>query len=168
MSIVMHMELKKDQFFPHLFASETLRIKQLGAASHRFAKFLSTNVNDDLDPDRSAWSEVQWQRYLSDPRCEFYAVFCDDEPAGCAEIYREPRLMRTQGGSIRLRGFGFMPEFEHEGMGAALLTRLLEKCWSTGATRVNVRSSSAIPPAMITLCRHQGFVVAEPARRKSA
>lgn len=165
MSVVMHMELKKDQFFPNLFASESLRIKRLGATSHRFAKFLSANVVDDLDPDRSAWKESQWQSYLADPHCEFYAVFCDDEPAGCAEIFREPRLMRSKGGAIRIRSFGFMPEFEHEGMGAALLTRLLEKCWSTGATTVNVRSSSELPPAMITLCRHQGFRIAAPKRK---
>lgn len=159
MAIVMGMELEKENFFPNLFANESLRIKRLGAASFRFARFLTANVEDDIDPDRSAWKDAKWQQYLSDPHCEFYAVFCDDEPAGCAEIFREPRLMRSRGGSIRIRCFGFLPEFQHEGMGAALLTRLLEKCFSTGAARVTVRSASELPPEMISLCRYHGFTV---------
>jgi ribosomal protein S18 acetylase RimI-like enzyme len=149
--------LLKNNFFPDLFPNESLSITQLGASSFRFAQFLWNCVEGGAEEDRSSWDAVQWQHYLTDPRCEFYAVYSDHEPAGYCEIIREPRLMRAKGGAVRIKAFGLLPEFAGEGLGSKVLTRMVEKAFATGATSINLKSQSEFPAAMLAICRKQGF-----------
>ena len=151
------LELNRADFFPRLFANESLIISRLSATSYRFARFLWDNINANADEDRSGWGDAQWQHYLTDPRCEFFAVYCDDEPAGCCEIVREPKLMRATGGSVRIKAFGLFSEFSGEGLGSSLLTRMIEKSFATGADRVTLRTAQELPPEMSTMFRNQGF-----------
>ena len=150
------LELKRDDFFPSLFASESLSISRLSATAFRFARFLWDTVEGGGE-DRRSWTDIQWQDYLADPRCEFYAVFCDGEPAGCCELVRGPRLMRATGGSVRIRAFGLLPEYGGEGLGAILLTRMAEKGLATGAETISVQASQPFSEAMLTLLTRQGF-----------
>ena len=157
MSVTSKLELNRGDFFPRLFANESLTISRLSATSFRFARFLWDSIDANADEDRSGWNGAQWQHYLTDPRCEFFAVYCDDEPAGCCEIVREPKLMRATGGSVRIKAFGLFPEFSGEGLGSSLLTRMIEKSFATGADRVTLRTSQELPPEMTTMFRNQGF-----------
>ena len=157
MSVTSKLELNRGDFFPRLFANESLGISRLSATSFRFARFLWDNIDANADEDRSGWNSGQWQHYLTDPRCEFFAVYCDDEPAGCCEIVREPKLMRATGGSVRIKAFGLFPEFSGEGLGSSLLTRMVEKSFATGADRVALRTSQELPLEMTTMFRNQGF-----------
>ena len=157
MAVTSKLELNRGDFSPRLFANESLSIARLSATSYRFARFLWENINGNADEDRSGWQGPQWQHYLTDPRCEFYAVYCDDEPAGCCEIVREAKLMRATGGSVRIKAFGLFPEFAGEGLGSSLLTRIIEKSFATGADRVVLRTTQLLPPEMTTVFRNQGF-----------
>lgn len=159
MTTTSKLELRRGDFFPRLFANESLSISRLGATSFRFAKFLWECVEEGIDEDRSSWGPLQWQNYLTDPRCEFYAVYCDGEPAGCCEIICEPRLMRARGGAVSIKAFGLLPEFAGEGLGSSLLTRMVEKSFAMGATKITIRSRKELPIAMIEICRRQGFRV---------
>ena len=134
MAVTSTLELYRGDFFPRLFANESLIISRLSATSFRFARFLWDNIDANADEDRSGWNGAQWQHYLTDPRCEFFAVYCDDEPAGCCEIVRKPKLMRARGGSVRIKAFGLFPEFSGEGLGSSLLTRMIEKSFATGSS----------------------------------
>ncbi|MBT4618076.1 MAG: hypothetical protein HOB98_16665, partial [Gammaproteobacteria bacterium] len=136
MAVTSKLELNRGEFSPWLFANESLTISLLSATSYRFARFLWDNINTTADEDRSGWTGGQWQHYLTDPRCEFFAVYCDDEPAGCCEIVRESNLIRATGKSARIKTFGLFSEFSGDGLEAALLTRMIEKSFSTGAERV--------------------------------
>ena len=157
MTVISKLELNRGEFFPQLFANESLIISRLSATSFRFARFLWDNINANADEDRSGWSGTQWQHYLTDPRCEFFAVHCDDEPAGCCEIVRQPKLIRAMGGSARIKAFGFFPEFSGEGLGSALLTRMIEKSFASGADMVTLRTSQELSPQMAMMFRNQGF-----------
>ena len=157
MAVTSTLELNLGEFSPWLFANESLRISLLNATSYRFARFLWENINATVKEDRSGWSGAQWQHYLTDPRCEFFAVYCDDEPAGCCEIVRESNLVRATGGSARIKAFGLFPEFSGEGLESSLLTRMIEKSFASGADRVTLRMSSELPPEMTQTFRHQGF-----------
>ena len=157
MAVTSKLDLNRGDFFPRLFANESLIISRLSATSFRFARFLWENIDANADEDRSGWSGAQWQHYLTDPRCEFFAVYCDDEPAGCCEIVREPKLMRATGGSVRIKAFGLFPEFSGEGLGSSLLTRMIEKSFATGADRVTLRTGQELPLEMATMFRNQGF-----------
>lgn len=151
------LELTQSQFYPMLFAHESVTMTRVSATAFRFAGFLWSAVGDAATEDRSAWAGTQWQNYLSDPRCEFYAIYCDGEPAGCCELVRGPRLMRARGGVTRIKAFGLMPEYRGEGIGAAVLTRLVEKAFATGATRVSFRTKGEMSPTMLEVFSRQGF-----------
>ena len=157
MAVTSKLELTRGEFSPWLFANESLSISLLSATSYRFARFLWDNINATADEDRSGWNGAQWQHYLTDPRCEFFAVYCDDEPAGCCEIIRESNLMRATGGSARIKAFGLFSEFSGEGLESSLLTRMIEKSFATGADRVTLRAGSQLPSEMTTMFRNQGF-----------
>ena len=152
------LELKRADFFPWLFANDELAVTRLSATSYRFAQFLWDNIGQTVD-DRGGWTAADWQNHLANPEREFYAVYCDGEPAGCCELRQEPRLMRARATAMRINAFGLLPEFSGEGLGAALLTRMIEKSFASGATRVTISSSDQIPESMLALCRRQGFQV---------
>jgi GNAT superfamily N-acetyltransferase len=151
--------LKRSEFFPHLYASETLNINRLSATSFRFAMFLWEAIGRGATEDRAHWYGAQWQHYLADPRCEFYAVYCDGEPAGCVEIVVEQRLMRTAGGSVRLKAFGLLPEFEGDEISSAILTRIAEKAFAKGAMELTLRTGEVLPDRTLLMFRQQGFRV---------
>lgn len=154
------MELSKNDFFPNLFGNEHLSIVRVSATSWRFARFLWQNVDDGAE-DRSGWEARAWQQHLSVPGVEFYAVYSDEEPAGCFELMRAPRLIRESGGAARVLGFGLLPEFSGEGLGAALLTRVAEKAFATGANKLTFSSDRELSKAMRLICRSHGFRILE-------
>ena len=154
------LELSKADFFPDLFADEALSVSRLTTTSWRFAAFLWTNV-DHGGEDRSSWAADQWRNQLAVPGLEFYAVFSDQEPAGCCEILRAPRLMTAKGGVARFNSFGLLPEFVGEGLGSVLMTRMVEKAFATGASKLTMSTARDLPPAMLRICRSQGFRILE-------
>ena len=157
MTVISKLELNRGEFFPQLFANESLTIFRLSATSFRFARFLWDNINANANEDRLGWSGTQWQHYLTDPRCEFFAVYCDDEPAGCCEIVRLPKNIRAMGWSVRIKAFGLFPEFSEEGLECSLLTRMIEKSFATGAEKVTFRTVQELPPGITAMFRNQGF-----------
>jgi ribosomal protein S18 acetylase RimI-like enzyme len=156
---VTKMELRQDEFFPKLWANESLSVQRLTATSCRFAAFLWGDIDTGNGEDRAEWDNAHWQFHLSSPGSEFYAVYCDGEPAGFAEIKRSARLMNSKGGAARIEAFGLLPEFSGEGLGSSLLTRVVEKCFATGAASVTLKSEIGLPLELIEICRRQGFRV---------
>lgn len=159
--VVTRMELVKQEFFPDLFANEALEMQRLSATSWRFAAFLWRNIGDGADGDRSTWDGRAWQNHLSTPGLEFHVVYCDGEPAGCCEVLRARRLQKSLGGSARLTGFGLLPEYIGDGLAPAMLTRMAEKAFATGADRLVVSSDKPLSPTMKYICRNQGFRILE-------
>ena len=150
-------EITREHFFPDLFAVSSLEIRQLGASAHRFAQFLWREIDGEAEETRAGWSNQQWQNYLADPRCEFYAVFCDGEPAGASELVREPTLMRDSGGKVRIKVFGLFPEYAGEGLGAAVLTRMVEKGFAAGGGVVQFQSKREIEGGILALLKRLHF-----------
>ena len=72
--------------------------------------------------------------------------------------------MQDRGGTVHVEAFGLLPEFIGEGLGPALLTRVVEKAFATGASRIVISSSTMDSVTLQRLFRSQGFTVlsAEP------
>ena len=153
------MELHKDWFFPSLFANDLLEIRRLSSASVRFAAFLWQSSNAQTVDDRSMWSQTHWHNHLASPAYEFYVIYCEHEPAGCAEIKRATRLMLNKGGVAEIVSIGLLPEFKGEGLGSDLLTRIVEKTLATGAARVRINAAANIDKTARRLLQNQGFRV---------
>ena len=151
-------ELHKEDFFPQLFANDLISVRRVSATSCRFAAFLWTNIERSTHEARADWTLTAWQTHLSDPATEFYAVYCDGEPAGCFELARAKRLMQSKGGTAKVVALGLMPEFIGDDLGPDLLTRVIEKVLATGAERITIESERLTDPVVSRLLRSQGFV----------
>ncbi len=154
------MELSRANFFPRLWANENLSMQRLGASASRFAAFLWENIGDGAPDDRGAWTLANWAKHISQPQCQFYALFLDGEPIGCVELQLQPRLMDASKGPVRLTALGIFEEYTGESIGPLVLTRAVEKAFASGATKVVLESGDQLPEPFSTICRHQGFVPA--------
>ena len=65
--------------------------------------------------------------------------------------------MQSRGGTARIEALGLLPEFQGEGLGADVLTRIVEKAFATGAGRVRIRSTTAVSDSVLKLFQGQGF-----------
>lgn len=152
------LELQKEDFFPQLFANDLIEMRRVTAASCRFAEFLWRNIDESPVEVREDWTLAAWQTHLSNPAIEFYAVYCDGEPAGCFEVSRAKRLMQPRGGTAKVSALGFLPEFLDDGLGPNLLTRVVEKALATGAEKVTIESKRYTDASALNIFRSQGFV----------
>ena len=152
------LELHKDNFFPQLFANDPVEVRRVTSTSSRFAAFLWQGIGGPAAEARENWNLEDWQAHLANPMAEFYAVYCDGEPAGCFEIARARRLMQARGGMARVTALGLLPEFSDDELGPGLLTRVVEKVLATGADSVSIQPGHLNDGRVLNLFRSQGFV----------
>jgi hypothetical protein len=152
------LELHKDNFFPRLFANDRIEVRRVTSTSGRFAAFLWQGIGGPAAHARENWSLADWQAHLANPMAEFYAVYCDGEPAGCFEVARARRLMQARGGTARVTALGLLPEFAEDELGPSLLTRVVEKVLATGADTVSIQPDQFSEGSVLNLFRSQGFV----------
>jgi len=152
------LELHKDNFFPQLFANDRIEVRRVTSTSCRFAAFLWQGIGGPAADARKNWSLGDWQAHLANPMADFYAVYCDSEPAGCFEVARARRLMQARGGTARVTALGLLPEFAEDELGPSLLTRVVEKVLATGADTVSIQPDQFNDGAVLNLFRSQGFV----------
>ena len=153
------LELKSDNFFPRFRAAEILNVELLSVNSHRFAEFLWRSIGDGAPQDRSDWNASTWQSHLANPGHYFYTASVDADPVGCFELVRASSLMLVKPTLVTISGLGLIPEFQADGLGPVLLTKAVEKALALGTTTVNVSVSAQLTPAMLSICKQQGFTL---------
>ena len=104
--------------------------------------------------DRLSWSLQQWRDYAErDVLSTWIAQYNGDE-IGYAELERQ------DGGDVELRYFGLLPAFIGRGLGAALLTRMVEIAWSLpDARRVWVHTCTNDHPYALANYTSRGFAI---------
>lgn len=106
---------------------------------------------------RVAWSDEEWQKYLSRPHLHHWIATVDGETAGMVEIEAQA------GGNVEITVFGLVPEFVGKGFGGTVLTRGTELAWHAepvGAacvTRVWLHTSSLDHPQALPNYLARGF-----------
>jgi GNAT superfamily N-acetyltransferase len=73
------------------------------------------------------------------------ALYREGRQLGIASLYREPPPGESLSTAWRLRGMAVLPEFQGQGLGAALLQRCLDHATGNGGTLVwcNARTTAA-------------------------
>jgi ribosomal protein S18 acetylase RimI-like enzyme len=115
-------------------------------------RFLYTTIGERWHwTDRLPWTRAQWQAYLNRPELETWIAYVRGTPAGYFELEMQP------GHNVEIVYFGLLAQFQGQGLGAALLTKAIERAWDMGAHRVWVHTCTEDHPAALNNYLARGF-----------
>ena len=100
---------------------------------------------------REDWGHQEWKNYVDRPELETWAAYVAGTPAGYFE------LAKQDDGSVRIECFGLRRPFFGQGLGSALLTTAVERCWDMGANRVWLTTCSHDHPHALQNYLARGF-----------
>lgn len=106
---------------------------------------------------RPAWSDAQWQEWLSAPGVQPWIARVGGEVAGMVELELQP------GSEVEIEVFGLVPEFVGKGLGGHLLTLGIRLAWEaehpdgTPTRRVWLQTSSRDHPHAKANYQRRGF-----------
>jgi GNAT superfamily N-acetyltransferase len=89
--------------------------------------------------DRLEWDAARWREYVDRPDLETWVGYVRGTPAGYFELER-------RGDDFEIVYFGLLPAFIGLGLGAAMLSRAIERAFDIGAARVWVHTCSLDHP----------------------
>lgn len=101
--------------------------------------------------DRLSWTDEEIRAHLADPAISLWLLTVRSAPAGYFE------LNAGADGSVEIAYFGLLPEFIGRGYGKHLLTKAVDRAWSSGARRVWLHTCSLDDPAALPNYRARGF-----------
>jgi GNAT superfamily N-acetyltransferase len=115
---------------------------------------------------RSAWSDAQWEAWLSRPGRQPWIARVDGEVAGMVELELQ------SGGDVEIVVFGLVPEFVGRGFGSHLLTLGARLAWAAEhpdrapTRRVWLHTSSRDHPNALPNYQRRGFRAYRTERRR--
>jgi GNAT superfamily N-acetyltransferase len=102
---------------------------------------------------RQDWGRQEWTTYVDRPQLETWVAYVTGTPAGYSELEKQ------DDGSVRIECFGLRRPFFGEGLGGAVLTRVIERCWEMGANRVWLTTCSHDHPHARHNYQARGFKI---------
>ncbi len=100
--------------------------------------------------DRRLWSDGEWEAWAATPNVETWILASGDSIAGYCELER-------LGSDAEIKYFGLVPGFIGQGLGAHLLTEVVERAWATGASRIVLNTCSLDHPRALANYQARGF-----------
>ena len=98
-------------------------IKYLKEPDFQVNKFFYKNVGRKHRwTDRLIWSEVDWIKYLSNPKVETYVLKLENDLAGYFELITHSDLQE-----IEIAYFGLLEEYHNKKLGGYLLSNAIKK-----------------------------------------
>lgn len=101
--------------------------------------------------ERRVLTDEALRALIQDQRTEIYVLYIDGVPAGFAELDRRPAP------DINLDFLGLLPEFVGQGLGAYLLSSIIEIAWSHEPRCLTVNTNSLDHPRALALYQRAGF-----------
>jgi GNAT superfamily N-acetyltransferase len=101
--------------------------------------------------ERRTWSLSRWAAYVGRPEVETWVLSVDAVPAGYVELE-----LRTDG-DAEILFFGLLSAFIGHGLGAHLLTEVVERAWGRGASRVILNTCKLDHPQALANYLARGF-----------
>ncbi|MBN1686673.1 MAG: GNAT family N-acetyltransferase, partial [Spirochaetales bacterium] len=136
--------------------SHGMRIEKMGVPCPEFNKFLHTVVGYDYRwGGRRNWGETEWCEYATREGLETWVAYIGGTPAGYFELEKHPN------GDVQIHCFGLLPQFVGKGLGAALLTRTVERAWELSEGIVFLNTCSHDHPRALKNYQACGFKIAK-------
>lgn len=122
-----------------------------GAVNQRFYQEVG---RDWAWHDRLTWTEGQWSSYAARDGLSTWIAKLDGVEIGYAELESQA------GGDVQLCYFGLLPDYIGQGLGGAMLSRVIEIAWAIpGAKRVWLHTCTADHPGARANYESRGFEV---------
>lgn len=120
-----------DELRPPDQTTAEIEVKRVEIAFPEFNWFLHQAVGTEFRwGGREDWGGQEWSEYVDRPELETWVAYVAGNPAGYYELEKQ------DDGSVRIECFGLRRQFFGQGLGGALLTEAVERCWEMGANRV--------------------------------
>ena len=131
-------------------------IKRVEIACPEYNWFLHNAVGAEFRwGGREDWGRPEWTEFVDRPELETWVAYVAGAPAGYYEIEKR------KDGSVQIECFGLRRQFFGRGLGGALLTEAVERCWKMGANRVWLSTCNHDHPHALKNYLARGFRLVE-------
>ena len=142
----------RDDLRPPERTTAEFEVKRVEIVCPEFNWFLHQAVGAEFRwGGREEWGRQEWTEYVDRLQLETWVAYVAGTPAGYYELEKQ------DDGSVRIECFGLRRPFFGQGLGGALLTRAIERCWEMGANRVWLTTCSHDHPHALQNYLARGF-----------
>ncbi len=142
-----------EQFRPTFVAHPDLLVLEAQEPSVAFYRFLYDAVGRDFVwIDRLAWTDAQYQDYLSRPTTTVLVLYFQGTPVGYIDLDASGEETATE-----IVYFGLVPAVHGRGFGKHLLSVGVQRAFDNGAKRVWLHTCTLDGPYAIANYRTRGF-----------
>ena len=142
----------RDELRPPERTEAEFEVKRVEIACPEFNWFLHQAVGADFRwGGREDWGRQEWAEYVDRSELETWVAYVVGTPAGYYELEKQ------DDGSVQIQCFGLRRQFFGEGLGGALLTEAVERCWEMGANRVWLKTCNHDHPHALHNYLARGF-----------
>src|SRR5262245_25125913 len=123
------LEVTRDGFRPKSFARRNVRLVRASASQQARCRALWLQVGAGFWTSRTRWAVPRWRQHLRDRNVSFWLASLDAEDIGFFEL-----VAKRSG--VKIEGFGLLPAWRNEGIGAGLLSAATHRAFDLGSARV--------------------------------
>lgn len=154
-TLVFHLELTSPEGFKRGGpAPEGLTIEKVQKPKPELNRYFYREVGRAWSwTDRLGWDLASWKSWLAQPGVETWLARFGGEKAGYAELELQA------GPEVEIVYFGFLPAFCGLGLGAAFISRLVERGWELQGRRVWLHTCTLDDPRALSFYQARGFRV---------
>lgn len=147
------LEMTARPSLPSFATPKNAALMRVWEPSVAFYRYLYNAVGEDwLWYERRALSDDALNAIIADEQVEIYVLYQDGEPVGYGE------LDRRKPNDIELAYLGLLPQAVGKGLGAWLLTELIDLAWSYEPARLWVHTCTLDHPRALPMYQRAGFV----------
>jgi GNAT superfamily N-acetyltransferase len=146
------LELTPDLFRPKPFAARGIRVVRASVRQQTRCRAVWLEVGHGFWTARSRWTPTRWRRHLQDEDVSFWLATIGGEDIGFFELIAKRR-------GVKLEGFGLLPAWRGQGLGAGLLSAATNRAFGLGATRVWLHTATDDHPNALPNYEARGYRV---------
>lgn len=146
------LEVTPQAFRPKPFTEGKVGLVQATVRETLRCRALWLGVGRGFWTARTRWAMPRWQLHLRDPGVAFWLASLGAEDIGFFEL-----TVRRRG--IKIEGFGLLPAWRGQGLGAGLLTAATGQAFQSGAARVWLHTATDDHPNALPNYQARGYRV---------
>jgi GNAT superfamily N-acetyltransferase len=146
------LEITSEAFRPKRFAARDVQLEQADVRDHSRCQALWLEVGHGFWTARTRWTVPRWRLHLRDSNVSFWLASLGAEDIGFFELTIQRR-------GIKIEGFGLLPDWRGQGLGAGLLSAATRQAFQYGAARVRLHTATDDHPNALPNYQARGYRV---------
>jgi GNAT superfamily N-acetyltransferase len=144
------LEVTPEAFRPKPFAAHSVQLEQATVRKHSRCRALWLEVGNGFWTTRTRWAAPRWRLHLRDSKVSFWVASLGAEDIGFFELAFQRR-------GTKIEGFGLLPAWRSQGLGAALLSSATSQAFQSGAARVWLHTATDDHPNALPNYQARGY-----------